>query len=158
MPLTAFLSTPSRADMYGYDGQQDTQQLQCYNELEQWRFDANSTASDNGLTVIKPTSILLTDPGRWVFQYKMQSKKQETFSGISNSSGNFTVTFASAYPSSPDIQPAIINPTDTQTIRITAISTTGFTVNVRNRADVIGLLPTYSNVNGASVSVLVTQR
>ncbi len=52
----------------------------------------------------------------------------------------------------------MINPSDTQTTRVTSVSTTGFTVNVRNRTDVLGLLPSYANVNGASVDVLVTEK
>lgn len=45
-----------------------------------------------------------------------------------------------------------------QNIRTTSITTTGFTVAVRNRVDVIGLLPTWNNVNGASVDILITEK
>lgn len=69
-------------------------------------------------------------------------KKQETFSGITNASGVYTVTFPVAYTFAPNVQANIINGTDTQNIRITSISTTGVTVTVRNRVDVVGLLPT----------------
>lgn len=85
-------------------------------------------------------------------------KKQEAFSGTTNGSGVYAVTFGAAYSVAPNIQANIIGATDTQNIRITAISTTGFTVLVRNRTDVIGLLPTYSNVSGASVDVLITEK
>lgn len=85
-------------------------------------------------------------------------KKQETFSGSTNASGQYVVTFSTPYTVAPNIQANIINATDTQNIRITSISTTGFTVVVRNRVDVIGLLPTWNNVTGANVDVLVTQK
>jgi len=85
-------------------------------------------------------------------------KRQETYSGTSNSSGNYTVTFGTAYSVAPNIQANIIGGTNTQTIKITSVSTTGFTVNVTNRNEVLGLLPTYTNVNGASVDVLITEK
>lgn len=87
-------------------------------------------------------------------------RKTETFSGTTNGSGTYSVTYATAYASTPDVQPQIqsASATDTTSIRITASSTTGFTVLVRNRTDVIGLLPSFANVSSASVSVLVTER
>lgn len=86
------------------------------------------------------------------------AKRSETYLGSSNSSGNYTVSYATAFTATPDVQPQLQAGTPTQTIRITASSTTGFTVNVQSRTDVIGLLPSYANVNGASVGVLVTER
>lgn len=85
-------------------------------------------------------------------------KRMETYSGTTNGSGNYTVTFGTAYSVAPNIQANIVGSTDTQTSRITNISTTGFTVLVRNRTDVVGLLPSYSNVSGASVDVLITEK
>lgn len=87
-----------------------------------------------------------------------RSKKQETFSGTTNSSGNYTVTFGAAYSVAPNIQANIIGGTNTNLIKITSVSTTGFTVNVVNRTDVVGLLPSYANVNGAAVDVLITEK
>jgi len=88
------------------------------------------------------------------------AKRTETYSGTSDGSGNYTVTYSTAFGSTPDVQPQIQagSSSDTRTVRITASSTTGFTVNVRNRTDVIGLLPSYANVRSAAGSVLVTER
>lgn len=86
------------------------------------------------------------------------TKKQETFSGTTNGSGIYTVTFGTAYTVAPNIQANIIGGTDTQLIKITSVSTTGFTVTVVNRVDVLGLLPSYVAVNGAAVDVLITQK
>ncbi len=85
-------------------------------------------------------------------------KRAETYSGTSNGSGNYTVTFGTAFAVAPNIQANVVNGTDTQTVRITSVSTTGFTVLVRNRTDVLGLLPSYSNVSGAAVDVLITEK
>lgn len=85
-------------------------------------------------------------------------KRQETYSGSTNSSGVYTVTFSTAYSVAPNIQANIIGGSNTNLIKITSVSTTGFTVTVVNRVDVLGLLPTYSNVNGASVDVLINEK
>lgn len=86
------------------------------------------------------------------------SKRQETYSGTTNASGVYTVTFASAYPVAPNIQAGLINVADNQNLRVTAISTTGFTVLARNRVDVVGLLPSWTNVSGIGVDVLITAK
>lgn len=85
-------------------------------------------------------------------------KRQESYSGTTNASGQYTVVFSSSYSVTPNIQANIIGAPDNQNIRITSIGTTGFTVTVRNRVDVVGLLPTWNNVNGALVDVLITQK
>jgi hypothetical protein len=85
-------------------------------------------------------------------------KRQETYSGITNASGNVTLTFSPAYSVAPNIQANIINGTNTNLIKIGTPTTTGVTVNVVNRTDVVGLLPTYSNVTGAAVDILVTSK
>lgn len=90
--------------------------------------------------------------------FTISRKRQETYSGTTIAAGTYTVTFGTAYSVAPNIQANIINGTDTQNIRTTAISTTGFTVLVRNRVDVIGLLPSWNNVSGASVDVLITEK
>lgn len=92
-----------------------------------------------------------------------QVRRQEPFLGTTDGSGNYTVTYGTAYPATPDVQPQLQAGTPSQVVRITASSTTGFTVNVTNRASVtiLGidvLLATTTAVSGASVSVLVTAR
>lgn len=124
------------------------------NPIEIWLFDTASLLSDNGTTVLKRSDMLDTDPGRYRLWYK--EKKIETFSGSTNSSGNYTVTFANAYPTVPNVQPQPINPDVRDVCRVTSVSTTGFTINIQRRTDIAGLVPTYSVVNAASVTVLVT--
>lgn len=90
--------------------------------------------------------------------------RQERYSGTTDASGNYTVTFATSYPVAPNIQASISNQSTTnQTIRVSSVTTTGFTVNVYQRSAVtlLGievLLAATTNVSGATVDVLVTQK
>lgn len=84
-------------------------------------------------------------------------KRQETYSGTTNSNGNYTVVFSTSYALAPNIQVNLIG-SNIRDVTTTTVSTTGFTINVQRRTDVIGLLPSYSNVNGTSVDVLITQK
>lgn len=86
-------------------------------------------------------------------------KRQETYSGTSAATtGAYTVTFATAYPVAPNIQANLTAPSDTQSLKVTSITTTGFTVVARNRTDALGLLPTYANASGLAIDVLITQK
>lgn len=90
------------------------------------------------------------------------SRRIEIYTGTTNASGIYTVTFPTAFPAPPHVNPTLINPTTEQAFRVTAVSTTGFTVHVFQRGGltVLGLtllaLAT-TNVNGASLSVLVME-
>lgn len=90
-------------------------------------------------------------------------KRQETYLGNTNASGNYTVVYPTPYATTPDVQPQLQNGTPSQVVRITATSTTGFTVQVTNRASatVLGielLLAATTVVASSPVSVLVTER
>jgi hypothetical protein len=121
-----------------------------------WQYVANSTATDdftNG--VIKPT--LQTGDGRWLRQSNFP-KRKETYSGTTSGSGTYTVTFGVAFLAAPNIQATIVGGTDTQFLKVTSVSTTGFIITTMNRTDVLGLLPTYTATNGIAVDVLVTDK
>jgi len=90
-------------------------------------------------------------------------KRTETYLGTTNASGDYTVTYSTAFSVTPDIQPQLQSGTPAQVVRITSSTTTGFTVNVTNRASVVilgieVLLAATTPVSGASVGVLVTAR
>lgn len=106
----------------------------------------SALSAGNGISYNSSTGVISRD------------KRQETYSGTTNSSGNYTVSFGTSYSVTPNIQANIINGSNTNLIKITSISTTGFTVNVVNRTDVIGLLPSYTNVNSSSVDILITEK
>ncbi len=84
-------------------------------------------------------------------------KRTETYSGVSNGSGNYTVVFGTAYSVAPNIQVCLINPNVRDTPIVT-VTTTGFTVNIQRRTDTLGLLPSYANVVGGAVDVLITEK
>ena len=112
-----------------------------------------STAS----TSIVSTNTIITVSGT-APNYSITAKRQEKYSGTTVAAGTYSVNFATPYPITPDIQASWIGAADNQNLRITAVSTTGFTVLARNRVDVIGLLPTWNNVSGASINVIITER
>lgn len=94
---------------------------------------------------------------------KPSIKKMATYLGSTDVNGNYTVTYGTAFSVTPDVQPQLQAPTVNQQVRITASSTTGFTVNASQRAvlSVLGLdvlAGTATALASASVSVLVTER
>lgn len=85
--------------------------------------------------------------------------RQETYSGTTNASGIFTITYPSAYSVVPNVQYNIgTGGGNKETILLTSSTTTGATFYVQLRTDVLGLLPSYSNVSGRNVDVLVTAK
>lgn len=84
-------------------------------------------------------------------------KRVEIYSGSTNASGNYSVTFGSTYSATPTITANIIGGSNTNILKITSVSTTGFSVQVVNRVDVVGLLPSFPVVNGASVNVSIIE-
>jgi len=165
---SAALCTPLKADLLNLPGQNDQQIISILGNLsigdtsiEIWRFDGASmdNTSTGSNPPIRPNDFLVTDPGRWVFVYKFQPLiRQERYTGTTNASGVYAVTFATPFPTGviPNVQPTIIAGTNKETI-VTNVTNTGFTLLVQGRNDVIGVLPTYSNVSGRTVQVLVTQ-
>lgn len=88
-----------------------------------------------------------------------KTKRQETYTGTTNSSGIVTFTFA-AFSSTPNIQ---YNPGfgfgNKETCIPNAASTiTSCSFYVQLRADVLGLLPSYSNVVGREVNIVLTEK
>lgn len=91
-------------------------------------------------------------------------KRQETYSGTTDASGNYTVTFSTAYSTTPNVQASITNQSSgNQFIRVSNVTTTGFTINVfqRNAVTLLGLevlLAATANVSGALVDVLISEK
>lgn len=91
-------------------------------------------------------------------------KRQETYSGTTDGSGNYTVTFATAYSVVPNVQANLVPQTATnQYARISSITTTGFTVNAysfnsNNLLGIISLVTTTSNIVGATIDVLISEK
>lgn len=87
-------------------------------------------------------------------------KRQEIYSGTTDSNGLYTVTFGTAFASAPNIQANVIGGTTEQMSRIVSVSTTGFQVHVFQRATVLSLAlsTATTNVNAANVDVIITQK
>lgn len=90
-------------------------------------------------------------------------RKVETFLGTTDASGNFTITFANAYSSPPDVQPQIIGGNFNQSVRVVSVTNTGCVIQAaqRNTVTLLStevLLGATVNLSGASVSVQVTPR
>lgn len=90
-------------------------------------------------------------------------KRQETYSGVSDASGNYTVLFSTPFNVAPNIQTQVVNGTHNISLRVSSVSTTGFTVSVGTRASlaVLGLSVLSFDVtvaSGVSIDVLVTSK
>lgn len=78
------------------------------------------------------------------------------YSGTTNASGIYAVTYPSAYASKPKLTFSVEGGTNKDTSVLTSTTTTGFSIIVERRTDVLGLLPSYAPVNGLTVNVLVS--
>lgn len=91
-------------------------------------------------------------------------KRMEVYSGTTNSSGVYTVTFPVAFSVAPNIQASITNQSSTnQYLRVSNISTTGFTINAYSFSTntllgIVSLISTTTNINSASIDVLITEK
>lgn len=64
-------------------------------------------------------------------------KRIEAYNGTTDANGDYTVVFAKAYPAIPHVNPTTYPSADAVTrIRVTAVSTTGFTVHTEKNASV----------------------
>lgn len=92
------------------------------------------------------------------------AKRIVTYSGTSDANGAYSATFSPAFSVAPNIQANITNQSATnQFLRVTSVTTTGFTVNVFQRASltVLGLeliAASVTNVSGAAIDVLVVEK
>lgn len=157
----------TKADLVAFSSAINDQTYTVYGDTVQGdstpRFYAYNVAS---VAIVDGENVLATtgmgDMGRYIKLAQVPApvtiKRQEKYSGATNASGNYTVSFGTPYAVAPNIQANIIGGSNTQIIKITSVSASGFTVNVTNRTDVVGLLPTYANVTGAAVDVLITEK
>lgn len=161
------LDAPVIADLIAYTGAQNGQ---AYIVLGQsstgdiparlYYYDSASIATPDGDNIIDATGM---GHGRYFKTAFQPLKRQETYSGNTNSSGNYTVIFSNSFSVAPNIQANIIGGTDTQVLKVVSVSTTGFTINVIDRTPVsilgVNVLPgSVSNVNGAFIDVIVTEK
>lgn len=113
----------------------------------------------------KPTFATVATSGSYNdLTNKPTLKRIESYSGSTDGSGAYTVTFSTSYTVAPNVQASIPNQSATnQFVRVSSVSTTGFTINVfaRNSINLLGtdvLLFTTTNVSSATVDVLVVEK
>jgi hypothetical protein len=91
-------------------------------------------------------------------------KRQELYSGTTNGSGVYTVTFGTAFSVAPNIQASIPAQSATnQYLRISSVSTTGFTVNAysfntNTLLGIVSIISTTSPLTSLPVDVIVTEK
>lgn len=105
-------------------------------------------------------------PGNMVsngVSWSIPSKRTDTYSGSTNASGDYTVTFSPVFAAIPHVNPVIYPVGDSVTrVRVTNVSASGFTVKTEKNAslsvlglDVLGLGTV--NVPSIAVRVLVVE-
>jgi len=116
------------------------------------------TTTGTGVATYNPATGVLNIPAPNSYKIPVP------YSGITNGSGDYTVTFPVSYSVAPNIQANIVGGTDLQRSTITTITTTGFTVHVvvQNTTTValvgLVLIPGTAAVVGAKVDVLITEK
>lgn len=104
-----------------------------------------------------PTAVsqLPNDSG-YITSSSISSKLTSTkYSGSTNGSGVYSVTYGAAYGAKPALVFSVEGGTNKDTSVLTS-TTTGFSILVERRTDVLGLLPSYAVVSGLNVNVLVS--
>lgn len=116
------------------------------------------TASTYGSATQVP--VLTTDAqGRVSLVTTANPKLSTPYSITTNSSGIATITYPVTYTVIPNVNGTMgLGASNKMTILLTTSTTTGCSFLIQLRADVLGLLPTYSNVNGQVVDVQVLEK
>lgn len=77
--------------------------------------------------------LMFCDGAAW----RMPLRRVESFSGVTNGSGDFSGTFTPEYPTVPNVQPVTYPGADSITrVRVSAASTAGFTVRTERNSTV----------------------
>lgn len=124
----------------------------------------NPTLANSGVTAGTYGVVTVDSKGRVT-----GGKRQLTYSGVTDASGNYTVTFATPFSVAPNIQQNLIGGNALQGTLITSITTTGFTIQAYTRSTVttlplVGVLTATlvgvatNPLVGGSVDVLITEK
>ena len=80
-------------------------------------------------------------------------KRRDTYTGTTAATGLVTITFTTPFTAIPNIQATQIGGSNTNILKVTAVTTTNVTVQVVNRVNV-----SYTNVTGAIVDIIATEK
>jgi len=184
MALRNDINAETKADLVAFNSAADGQAYILLGETAKgdtpirfYYYDVASTATVDGENVLSTTG--MGNVGRYIKETIEQvnsdwlassgnalilnkptiptALRQERYSGTTNASGVYSITYGTTFASEPNVQFNIKGGTNKMTILLTSSTTSGCSFLVEARADVLGLLPSYSNVNGAAVKVLVTE-
>lgn len=167
MGVRVGVSADTKADLVGFNSAVDGQEFTVYGDTVEgdslprfYYYVAAAITTADGEAVLAATGMGGTGRYIKIGQLTAALKRVDLYSGVTDASGNYTIAFSPAFPTGivPDIQPTLIGGSDTQFLKVTTITNTGFTVVARNKMDVLGLLPSYSNLVGASVTVQISQK
>lgn len=91
------------------------------------------------------------------------TRRQELYSGVTDNQGNYSVAFATPYPSTPNIQVQVVNGNHNHSVRVISVTANGFTISAGLRASltVLGLSVLGFDVTAAAgipLDVLVTSK
>lgn len=108
--------------------------------------------------------ITRTASGSWTRNYYtpkfVNSKGQKTFSGTTDSRGEYIVEFAEPYSVAPNIQVSIIGVNLSQ-VKVLSVTTDGFTIYTYNQnivEDKGALILIGEDAEGVSIDVLITEK
>lgn len=117
-------------------------------------FVKTSTATANDSSVVAPVDNI----GRWILSPSAvipTITRQERLAGTTNGSGVLTFNFSPAFATVPNVQVNSLN-ANVRDVIVTNVTTSSVTFTLSRRSDVIGLLPTYAAVSGATLQALIT--
>lgn len=134
--------------------------------LATYVYDTTSTATGNDVTVIKPDCKGSGDKGRWIkwdYDISLQGLGVATYSGTTNGSGVYSVTYGTAYASTPKVVAQIRGGSIGQNCVLTSSTTSGFSVSAYeyDQTSILGITVfevTTTPVTGATIDVLVFEQ
>lgn len=130
--------------------------------IDMYEYQPSLAGPGNGLKVIKPTNLAVDEPGRWVLQIEGKVKIEQ-YEGITDVNGNFSVNYPTTLSAVPSVYPSLIGELSNQKVTVATSTTSGCTINVkqRNTASLLGfevLIASFANVANAAVKVLIIEK
>lgn len=125
-------------------------------------YDTTSVATPDGINVIIPNSN--PTKGRWIkWDFDINSIGAATYSGTTNGSGVYSVTYGTAYASTPKVVAQIRGGSIGQNCVLTSSTTSGFSVSAYeyDQTSILGITVfevTTTPVTGATIDVLVFEQ
>lgn len=129
--------------------------------IDMYKYDPFLSGPGNGIKIIKPINLDITEPGRWVLQIEGKIKIDQ-YEGITDVNGNFSISYPIVLSAIPNVYPSMIGELPNQKVTVVTSTVSGFTVNIkqRNTASLLGievLIASYANVPNMAIKVLIIE-